>query len=830
MKRLRCIKKLILCFAVALGVLGALPGSTLKAEAGTSLGSEYFDGNGSYNEGFRVRGYTGYISYPKKSSVPWGGEETFGEAYGYSGESFIYRRKTMGHGDGVLVEGAPGVVEYDRTVAIYGDFDVIALNGSYTWTTSSKGTGYESGTFVANKSLGLTGRTFTLSYDEYLDCDGEFMYITSSRNIDTDLPDYYAVPLTQDIGQASPYLYTNTEKMASSGNSWTVVRMNIETGKWSTASQNYDNYYSYVEQPFCMLSKDHILFVQDEASQDFPGGLCTAEPFRANSGYGIVTVIYDVANPSYSDAVFDGKTLTMKVSSSNKTYAMITKGDRFTGTLYQVGKIKDAGTSVAEFQLPQDWDPTTMKLYIFDAKPMSRCNYASSPIEVVYTDASGGAGSGSNSGSSIPSTDPDFSLGDANDVLAPDYLENGGRVAVDFDKEVATLANVSGYDVAYALVKMDTKTYIHHISPQHWESATEDEQIDLSWIPKNRESALVFRFTSSGGAITYDMLHCKKQDSTLKVGRAVTSSAIAINNLVKQPDFSGQLMGNTNDGYFYFYTLDKTNKTATPVSPVAIQWRKGTNGNWINESEDSVLNYVDSFKKAGVNIYFRIRSDGKIWPSKEVKYSYKKQAAAPNVVYKLKDSTFSLKAGQEYKVKVGNSEWSDWIAVSEIYGKSTKSIALDKLCTSISDSGKTTLNLDDIYTASGGSVSIRVRTAADIVKGKYCSKEALLKLTTPASGVAINTTGSAISIGFKDVEDESKGLVVTNSSEVDYEYGITIEGKLPARWYTVRAGKTANISASNYTTRSAVVVREVGDIKNYRLPGKEIYFSIVTLK
>lgn len=441
-----------------------------------------------------------------------------------------------------------------------------------------------------------------------------------------------------------------------------------------------------------------------------------------------------------------------------------------------------------------------------------------------------GSNSSSN-GSSAPSTEvsPEFSLGDANDILSPDY---SGRVTVDFEKEIATLNGVEAFKVEYAAIKLDNRVYLANVHANQWEDATGETTVDLSWISKSKDQAIVFKFTAPDGSISFDMLPCKAQVNTLKVGLATTSSAITIKGAQNVPDFTGKVTGTSEQGYLYFYTLDSKSKQATAVSPSTIQWRKGTSGYWTDEEDTSVSDYLQAFKDKGSTIYFRLKSDGKAWVSKEVKLAYKKQANAPKLTYSTQGNTVTLKAGQEYQIKVGNGEWSDWINVSKAHGASTRKVALDKLYTNFSQVKEecTTVSLGAIYTEDE-SISINVRTAANESKNTIASKTSNVRLTVPTtSDTAIGVTESAITVAYKDAEDPAEGLTLKNNTEVDYEFGITIEGKEPTKWRVVKAGKEISIKAGDYTKRSCAAVRIPGNSKLYRLPGEVAYISISELQ
>lgn len=478
------------------------------------------------------------------------------------------------------------------------------------------------------------------------------------------------------------------------------------------------------------------------------------------------------------------------------------------------------------FTIPEEYVDSEF-VYLIAEQKNSGEGYATYPALMEFEEGKVEGAPSTPSTPSSPTISPDFSLGDANDILDPNYA---GRVSVDFINEIATFNNVDDYKIEYANVKLDSRTYISNIKLNQWEDATGESQIDLSWISKSKESALIFKFTDTSGNVVFDMLPCKAQDNRLKVGLATTSSAITLKGFSNVPDFTGNLAGDSENGFFYFYTADTKNKIATPVSASAIQWRKGTSGIWVDEETVPVASYLNAFKNQGAALYFRLKSDGKAWNSKEVKYSFKKQANAPKVTISTKDNTISLKAGQEYKIKYTTGEWSDWIPVDKAYGKDTRKVALDKLYTRY-DSDKsncTVLDLDAVQNSSGGAIALQVRTAANQVKSTRASKASSLTLSAPATGT-IGVSDAAITVKYTDEEDTSKGITLTNNTELQYEYALGATSKHATKWKTLAPGRSAKVNSGAYTSRTNVCVRIAGDAKAYKLPSASAEFSIASL-
>lgn len=425
---------------------------------------------------------------------------------------------------------------------------------------------------------------------------------------------------------------------------------------------------------------------------------------------------------------------------------------------------------------------------------------------------------------------PKVSLEDTNDILSPDYE---GRVSVDFIKEMATFHGTEEYEIAYASMKMDKNAYINNLNPNVWEDCTGETQIDLSWVPKTKESALIFKFIGSDGSVIYDMLPCSAQDKTLKVGMTTTTAAISVKGASNTPDFSGNVAGSKENGYLYFYTMDSKSKAVSVVSPSSIEWKKGTGGNWNPETDETVAKYFDTFKKKGVTLYFRIKSDNKSWPSKEVKLSFKKQANAPSIKLTLKDLSFNIKEGQEYKVRLNSGTWSDWINVLQAHGAGTKKIVLTDLYTSFGDTeaSREKINVDCLHSDDGGALDLQVRTAANEKKSTLASKSFVLSLKVPETdAVCVNPKdGEGVTIAYKNPEDKTKGLTITNSSDLIFEYAVTTQDVVPTSWSSLKAGKTSSISASKYSSNSVIAVRIAGDVKAGKLPSVAYVFRISEL-
>lgn len=846
----------LLCAMMITGLLGVLPGGTLKAEA--------------YDEVPTRKGLMLGTSGLRNPRVPESAEDLwqgdfirFGTGMS-SGLSNEYRVLSIDIGNSSSVEdfktAEPAILV--EAVSVYNmrgtPYDIHLDRKASSWQGSQykeKFIDYvdyyvysgnvEEESIAVTQKAGSNGslqegdavndKLFILSADEYqrmdygfLDSEGKSEARAGAWRFGREY-DYVARPSEYRLLRAVDYDSDKEGKKEYISNSGYFNDYNVE------AINN-----GYTPNPavaFCIL-KEKILFIDKAASYKNSEGIKPISDTTSEYAWGL-TLLDESQSLTIKDVVAIDTTYLFSYEYEYQDTA--TKADRLSlmitdkeyskpnAEIMYYGRIASGVNTEGKvsFTLPSEVDPENVKLYIIAEKVVagsdhqtSYTDYAATPVELKLKN-NAGSNTG-NSESSNTSSPPKVSLEDTNDVLSPDYA---GRVSVDFNKELVTLNNVSDYEIAYTAINTDKNAVISKIAGNKWEDATGETEIDISWVSKTKDQALIFRFTN-GDEVIYDMLPCKVQDKILKAGLAATSSAITIKGASNTPDFSGELVGDADNGYLYFYQFDSKAKTATPVSTSAIEWRKGTNGNWTKESEDSVADYLNTFKKKGATIYFRIASDGKAWPSKEVKFSYKKQANASKITYSTKDATITLKAGQEYQISVNGADWSEWIPIKAAYGENTKKVEISKLYTDLAT--KTPVSLAAVQSVSGGSISINVRTATNTTKNTIASKIADITLEALAVGT-VGKDNEDIQITYVNAADESKGIAVKNTTAYAYEFGVGTESNAPTTWKTVKAGKSTKLAAKDYSSSSVIYVRIAGDTKSYRLPSASVTFKISEL-
>lgn len=501
------------------------------------------------------------------------------------------------------------------------------------------------------------------------------------------------------------------------------------------------------------------------------------------------------------------------------------------GNLCRVTK----STGIATLTMPA-WINTgeeyTLAIFQEEKCDAYKTDYASTPIYTKFVlqdkpndDISDS--SSSNSSSSDSSNSSNITIDDANNILDPNYE---GRVSVDFVNEVASFNNTEDYEIAYTSVAVNKKMILSRITGNNWEDATGETEIDLSWVNKGKDSALVFRFTQ-GDNIIYDMLPCVAQEKNLKVGLSATSSAISIKNVSSTPDFADNVIGSEDNGYLYFYTLDSKSKTATVISPASIEWKRGTADTWVDCNEVSVSEFLDTYKKKGATIYFRIKSDNRSWPSKEVKYSYKKQANAPSVKVDTSKNSINLKTGQEYRIKVGNKDFSDWISILKAYGEKVKSVGILDLYTGFIDGAtNAAISKSDIYGEDANGIRLEVRTEANTKKAAIPSKSTYVNIQAANTvAVTFNATGASVKVAFTNDIDTTDGVTITNGYPVAVEYAVCAKGVAASKFTSLKAGKSVSLKSGKFDVSSTLVVRVPGNKKDGILPGEEVVFQFSDL-
>lgn len=484
-----------------------------------------------------------------------------------------------------------------------------------------------------------------------------------------------------------------------------------------------------------------------------------------------------------------------------------------------------------------------------------------------------------------------FAPGMTTTVKAADSVKTSMTIAVDLYEETMKIgvsaAAAENFTYQYIELKnMDVKAITSgsalSISEENlklkgtdWEDivisqngSKYDSTIDLSWLSKTKDTALLIKATpvadkaSSAAAIEYRVVKFKAQDKNVKVGftkdePAVSGSALP---LAKNVELTGVtpagVEGDSDLGYFYFYTKNGTSYEL--IYPDKVEWKKGTSGNY-SEVVNTLGKKMQLFKTKGATLYFQVKGKEDLnndtgsshkmegnenmeftWPSKEVKYSFKKQAAAPKVTVDPAKTTISVKAGQEYQIlKSGTSVSGDlWIPVNSHGVTDSKGrTKVPKLTIFNLFSGKKTtggaidttsyLSNDDIYS---GNIAIVVRTAA--TTKAIPSKQIKLKLDSlVATSTAIKwafkgaTTPEAITVGYKTPTNPASGIEVKNeNTTTDYEIAYIASGgsvDASTKWIKVKKAGTKPTVAKltvakdvTISTSGSILIRQVGEKAN----------------
>lgn len=475
-------------------------------------------------------------------------------------------------------------------------------------------------------------------------------------------------------------------------------------------------------------------------------------------------------------------------------------------------------------------------------------------------------------------------------IMAPGVVAQAADSAVpevEFNllDETATLKNASGYTVEYAdsAVKVTASgsalTYSNAakaIKDTAWEEVEKGaDTIDLSWVGKKKDVWLVFKFTKKGADTTYVVKKVAAQP-TIKVGfTASTESAVKVPKTQVEVT-ADKLVGDGETGFLFFYdATDKNNPVV--LTPSSVQYKKGVNGKWnyvdekaadVPESASArattksvdLKDALPGFKAKGATLYFQSFANTEAWPSKEVKYSYKKQANAPKIKIDVLKQTVTFKAGQEYKVVVDDQETQeDWIKVDKIAAYKNERnkidpVVLTSLATKTDVSGsavdvKETLSEDDIYgteAASAKSIVIKVRTAGTTTKMPSKAYKVNVKVISGGADVVEIKTGTSASVmvDYKVPYNSAKGVVVTNNSKINYEIAYVPSGESitsKTKWTKLKANSTkpgtANIKVGTDPKKGqfdpknpgTLYVRMQGDKKAVELGGKATTFDMANL-
>lgn len=400
-----------------------------------------------------------------------------------------------------------------------------------------------------------------------------------------------------------------------------------------------------------------------------------------------------------------------------------------------------------------------------------------------------------------------------------------------YDQTVAvSAAGIENYTVRFA----STKTAGATPAEKDWYDAP-NGVTDVSWVSPKKDAFGKFEISSGGSVV-------KTLDVKLGAQRTDLAVALINENFADKVTISKKMtlekvaddhtLGGADTGYLVFYIAKKGDTTGTPVSYSSIQMKKGANGAWVDLAEyvkdgknpDVVMaTILEQCLAKGTTLYFRMWDNDQFWPSKEVKFSYKKQANAPKLKLDISKHTTGLKAGQEYRLSY--NDWkSNWIFVNTEASHLAEDSKADKVKLI-----KTGIMVEDLIvtgeavTVTKGALgakmydsgwTLEVRTAA--TAGKVPSKVGKYEIKTQGT-----VSEDAIEIALVNPNDASKGLKITNNTGKELQYtvipsGSGIDGA--TKWTTIKAdaGKPATFKknfakgATGIGDTDIIYVREAG--------------------
>lgn len=427
--------------------------------------------------------------------------------------------------------------------------------------------------------------------------------------------------------------------------------------------------------------------------------------------------------------------------------------------------------------------------------------------------------------------------------------------AVDFTEEVATknendlFAGTVQYTVVTEEVTAENvEDKAKAVKATAWETLDADmDEIDLSWVKKNKAASLIIRYTTGNEEYSYQALYMPAQEATLKVGLSASATTVKINrkDVTVAAD---RTVGSADTGYLFFY---KAPKNAEPevVDPRTISWKKGVTGSYeklltlADNADESavevakVVKKLNTYKAKGATLYFTTTPTVNAWMAKEVKFAYKKQANAPKVNLDYVKRGIALKAGQEYQVRVGGTAWpTAWQSADELKPEGETRLPsytdLTKLkVLKIVDEESVLQPLDnDLY---DGTYEVRVRVAANSTKGTIPSKITVVDL--PVQEATTETIISTENVDNKvvvELTDETKGKVkITNNT--DDTYAVTYVNGTTKTLKTINKDKNATFSDCNLDTGYLLVgiagVKPKTDVEG-KIAGKEARYDLSHLK
>lgn len=272
-----------------------------------------------------------------------------------------------------------------------------------------------------------------------------------------------------------------------------------------------------------------------------------------------------------------------------------------------------------------------------------------------------------------------------------------------------------------------------------------------------------------------------------------------------------------NDRGFYLFQADKADMT----DGSSIYW-KIENGSWM----PLVALDLSLYKYKGAKLYFRIQN-GRTLDSKAIAVKYAGKAKATTVKIDGDKLTATLTNKMEYKVKVADGTYSNWIK-PDTGSKSSVKVKLGEL------SGMTG-NGDGVSTQ-WQDTTLLVRTAG--TDKKISSNVGLVTLYAPDEP---ECGSEGVSVDYVNASKPTSGMKFTNKTKQNYqvamiEGGKDIEAAIAAinltasskeagyiKFATVKAGKTATYAYSSYKNfTNPVAVCRIAMIKeNSKTPAIE---------
>lgn len=404
-------------------------------------------------------------------------------------------------------------------------------------------------------------------------------------------------------------------------------------------------------------------------------------------------------------------------------------------------------------------------------------------------------------------------------IMAPGVVAQAAEESATFEfqpdyaKEEVTLVHPSSVAaIRYGEVKGDTvtdkeKEKFDEVDVKENSTGT---SIDISWVKKNKPASIAFQYKETENGEWQDvpgLFTTPTQTTTIKVALSPSSSTAILSTKEARQIADGMATGSKDTGYIIVYDA-KSKETPVVITPSSIMWKKGASGTWQEMSK--LTSNLNKFKAKGATLYFQVKDSETAWPSKEVKFSYKKQANAPKIKTDVSKYTLGLKLDQEYSLDKKN-----WISVKDALknaglaedSKGLKKLTLEHIIPS--SAAVTVAGIQE-----GKTVKLYVRTVkANTVPSKNCT------VTLKASTFAGIVSEAGLSVSY---DSEKEGWAITNTSNVAYEYAFTetTTGAVDVsdvKWIKIAAKKDDKVKPVMVTEKNAdkakaeaIVIRVAG--------------------